>query len=165
MRNIVKYLEKYNLAILLSMLYLSLSGCATIGKEAPRVHVVDLQIQEMKTFETVLKLELRVINMNDMQIELKGIDCDLEINNKQFASGVSDQKITIPAYGTTVVPMVVYSSVLNVVRGVLGLKGKEKFEYKITGRLHLEGNVLVPSTIRFESGGELSLKEFTQFEP
>lgn len=161
----MKCLVKYNyLIIIFSIFWLDLLGCATVGKEAPRVHVVDLQIQEVKAFETVLKMDLRVINMNDMEIEIKAIDCDLEINNTQFASGVSDQKITIPSYGTTVVPMIVYSSVFNVVRGVIGLKGKEKIEYKITGRLHIEGDVLIPSTIPFESGGELSLKDITQFD-
>ena len=159
----MRYLRKYtNIVVLSLILALSFLSCATIGKEPPRVHVVDLQIQEVKAFETVLKMELRVINMNDMEIEIKGIDCNLEVNNKHFASGVSDQKTTIPAYGTTIIPMIVYSSVFDVVRGVLGLKGKEKIEYNVTGRLHLEGAVLVPSTIRFESGGELSLSDFTR---
>lgn len=161
----MKYSIKYNIIYaLLFLVYLSLLSCATVGKEPPRVHVVDLQIQEVKAFETVFKMALRVINMNDMEIRIKGIDCDLEINDKPFATGVSDQKTTIPAHGTTIVPIIVYSSVFDVVRGIVGLKGKEKIEYKISGRIHLEGNVLSPSSIRFESGGELSLKDIAQID-
>ena len=161
MRDIVKSINIY---ISLFLIYLSLLSCATVGKEPPRVHVVDLQVQEVKAFEAVLKMDLRVINMNNVEIRMKGIDCDLEINNKPFATGVSDQKTTIPAYGTAIVPMIVYSSVFDVIRGVLGLKGKEKIDYKIKGRLHLEGDVMVPSSVHFESGGELSLKDITQID-
>ena len=159
----MKYsIKSNNIIIFLFLIYLNLLGCATIGKEPPRVHVVDLQIQEVRAFETVLKMELRVINMNDMEVRINGMECDLEINNKPFATGVSDQKTTIPAFGTTIVPVIVYSSVLNVVRSVVGLKGKEKIEYRLKGHLHLEGDVLVPSSVPFESGGELSLKDITQ---
>jgi LEA14-like dessication related protein len=159
------YLVKYKIFnILLSIIALSLLGCATVGMQPPRVHVVDLQVQEVKAFETVIKMALRVINVNDMEVRIKGIDCDLEINDKPFATGVSDQKTTISAHGTTLVPMIVYSSVFDVVRGIVGLKGKEKIEYKISGRIHLEGDVLTPSSVRFESGGELSLKDLTQMD-
>ena len=156
----MRYLIKNNnIVILLFLICLNLLGCATVGKESPHVHVVDLQIQEVKAFETVLKMDLRVINPNDMEVKIKGMDCDLEINGKPFATGVSDQETTIPAFGTTIVPVIVYSSVFDVIRGVVGLQGKDKIEYKLKGHLHLEGDVLVPSSVRFESGGELSLKD------
>jgi LEA14-like dessication related protein len=119
--------------------------------------VIDIQVLEVRALEAVLRIELRVMNVNDIEVEIKGIDCELEINGKHFASGVTDQKTKIPSYGTTVVPMVVYSSVLDVIRGVLGVKEKEKIEYKISGRLHLEDDIMVPSFIRFQSDGELSL--------
>jgi len=159
-----KLRKKIKFLTLSFILILTLFNCATIGKdlEPPRVHVIDIQVQEVRALEAVLRIELRVMNVNDIEVDVKGIDCELEINGKHFASGVTDQKTKIPAYGTTVVPMVVYSSVLDVVRGVLGIKEKEKIEYKIAGRLHLEGDLLVPSSIRFQSEGELSLEGITQ---
>ena len=154
----INYLTAFLILVLLSF------GCATIGKdiEPPRVNVINIQVQEVRALEAVLQIELRVMNVNDIEVDIKAIDCELEINGKHFASGVTDQKTKIPAYGTTVVPMVVYSSVLDVVRGVLGIKEKEKIEYKIAGRLHLEGAPMVPSTVRFQSEGELSLEGITQ---
>jgi LEA14-like dessication related protein len=159
MLNIEKLIKSTKFLSLLFMLNIISFSCATISKdlEPPRVHVIDIQVQEVRALEAVLRIELRVINVNDIEVDVKGIDCELEINGKHFASGVTDQKTKIPSYGTTVVPMVVYSSVLDVVRGVLGVKEKEKIEYKISGRLHLEGDMMVPSFIRFESDGELSL--------
>ena len=64
----------------------------------------------------------------------------------------------IPAYGTAVIPMTVYSSVLDMVRGAFGVQREEKLRYRIKGRLHVEGGFLVPSSIRFDSKGELDLK-------
>jgi LEA14-like dessication related protein len=159
-----KFIKDINFFALLFILISISFSCATISKdlEPPRVHVIDIQVQEVRALEAVLRIELRVMNVNDIEVEVKGIDCELEINGKHFASGVTDQKTKIPAYGTTVVPMVVYSSVLDVVRGVLGIKEKEKIEYKITGRLHLEGDIMVPSSIRFQSEGELSLEGLIQ---
>jgi LEA14-like dessication related protein len=157
-------MKNINFLALMILLGLISFSCATISKdlEPPRVHVIDIQVQEIRALEAVLKIELRVMNANDIEVDIKGIDCELEINGKHFASGVTDQKTKIPAYGTTVVPMVIYSSVLDVVRGVLGIKEKEKIEYKISGRLHLEGDLLVPSSIRFQSDGDLSLEGITQ---
>ena len=159
-----KLMKNINFLGSLIILIMISFSCATINKdlEPPRVHVIDIQVQEVRALEAVLKIELRVINVNDIEVEIKGIDCELEINGKHFASGVTDQKTKIPSYGTTVVPMVVYSSVLDVVRGVLGVKEKEKIEYKISGRLHLEGDITMPSFIRFQSDGELSLEGITQ---
>ncbi len=154
-----KLMKDINFLSSLIILIMISFGCATISKdlEPPRVYVIDIQVQEVRALEAVLRIELRVMNVNDIEVDIKGIDCELEINGKHFASGVTDQKTKIPAYGTTVVPMVVYSSVLDVVRGVLGITKTEKIEYKIAGRLHLEGDIMVPSTIRFQSEGELSL--------
>lgn len=154
-----KIIKNISFLFLFILFIYILFSCATTSKniEPPRVHVADLQVQELRALEAVLRIELRVLNRNDIEVEIKGIDCELEINGKHFASGVTDQKVKIPSYGTTIVPMVVYSSVLDVVRSVLGIKEKEKIEYKITGRLHLEDGVMVPSFIRFQSEGELNL--------
>ena len=64
----------------------------------------------------------------------------------------------IPSYGTDTVPITLYSSVLDMVRGVLNLPGKEKLKYKVSGRVRLGGGPLVPSVVPFESEGEFSLE-------
>ncbi len=146
--------------LILSMLMIFSTGCAGLGKhlQSPGINVADIQVQEVKPFETVLRIDLRLINPNDVPLDIKGLNCDLELNGKRFASGVADAKKKIPPYGTGVISVLVYSSVFKVIRGVLGLQGKEKLKYELKGRLHLEGNRLLGSTIPFESTGELSLK-------
>jgi hypothetical protein len=92
-------------------------------------------------------------------LTIRGADCYLKLLGKDFASGVSNQRTTIPAFGTAVIPMAVYSSVLELIKGLLTLSGEETLEYTLTGRVHLEGGALVPASVSFKSEGRLTLKE------
>jgi LEA14-like dessication related protein len=138
-----------------------LAGCAGLGKrlESPRVSLVHLEVAEAKLFETVFHIELRVLNTNSIPLAVKGVDCKLVVNGEDFAQGVSDAQVEIPAYGTAKIPMVVYSALMDMVKGVLGAQAQENLKYRISGRLRLEGGALVPSVIPFSTDGELALGE------
>ena len=139
---------------------LFLLGCAGVGKrlEPPRVTLANIRVEEVKAFETVFQIELRVFNTNEVPITIKGVDCDLELNGRKFASGVSKVEKEIPSYGTDTLPIKLYSSVLDIFRGVLGLPSKETLTYMLKGRVRLGGGPLVPSVVPFKSEGELSLE-------
>ena len=138
-----------------------LSGCAGWGKrlETPRITLSNFNVQEIKIFESVFTIEMRVFNTNDIPMEIKGLNCDLELNGKRLATGVSNVKINIPSYETAIIPMTLYSSVLDVVTVLRSLAETQKLEYKLTGRLRL-GKGTMPSTIPFKSIGELPLQGF-----
>jgi len=144
------------------ILLLLLVGCAGLGKtlEPPRINLSNVQFQESKALETVLQIELRVFNTNDVPIKVKGLDCDLELNGKSFAKGVSSVDKEIPAFGTTTVPVTLYSSMVDLFRGIVGLHQKEKLKFGVSGRLHLEGGFLLPSTFPFKAEEELALEGF-----
>ena len=133
-------------------------GCAGIGKpiDAPQVHLADIQLHEMKAFESIFEIQLRVINANDIPIVINGISCDLEINEQRFASGVSNQRVEIPSYGTEIVSMVVYSSVMDIIRGVLSFQNRESLTYRLKGKVRLDAGALAPSVLPFNAEGELS---------
>jgi LEA14-like dessication related protein len=145
----------------LIVILLILSGCAGWGKrlETPQITLANFNVQEIKIFESVFTIEMRVYNTNDTPMEIKGLNCDLELNGKRLATGVANVKINIPSYETALIPMTLYSSVLDVVRVLRGLSKTEKLEYKLTGRLRL-GKGTMPSTIPFKSIGELPLQGF-----
>ena len=160
-RKIWRYLLMRRLILVLAVI---LSGCAGmgIGLEPPRVQVADIRVQEIKALESVFQIQLRVLNPNDVAFEVSGLDCELEVNGKRFATGVSDVKTQIPAYGTTTIPVMVYSSVVDVVRGVLGLQGTEALNYKLKGRIRVKSDTFGATHVPFESEGELSLKGLGQ---
>jgi len=146
--------------VLIGVILFILPGCAGPGKhmKSPRIHISDIRPGEMKPLEAVFLVELRVLNTNDIPLKVKGIDCELEVNDRRFASGVGNVAVEIPAFGTGTVPVTVYSSVIDTVRGLFSFKGREKLKYRIFGRLSIEGGFLLPSSIPFESQGELDLK-------
>lgn len=136
------------------------AGCAGLGKrlETPRVHLADIRVLELKVLETVFQVKMRIFNTNDIPLKLKGIDCELHVNGTLLARGVSGEETLIPAHGTSIVSIKAYSSVINVVRGVLGLQDKDKLEYRLKGNLRIQGGYMMPSRLPFESKGELSIE-------
>ena len=148
------------LKIAVLMFFFSVVGCAGLGKtlEPPRVNLSNVQFQESKALESVLQVELRVFNTNEVPIRVKGLDCDLELNGRSFAKGVSSVDKEIPAFGTTTVPVTLYSSVVDLFRGMLGLSRNEKLKFGVSGRLHLEGGFLMPTVIPFKAEEELALE-------
>lgn len=146
---------------------LCLSGCAGVYglKEDPKISIADIRIQEVKAMEGIFVIKLRILNPNDVALDLRGINCDLEINKRHFASGIGDSNQSVPPFGTAIVPVEVYASVLDIISSVADLMhsaGKipstDKplpYTLKGTARVGVHG---FSKAIPFNSSGELSLK-------
>jgi LEA14-like dessication related protein len=146
---------------------LLLGGCAKMYgfKEDPKISVADIRIQEVKAMEGIFLIKLRVLNPNEVPLDLHGINCDLEINKRHFASGIGDSNQIVPAFGTAVVPVEVYASVLDMIASVADLlhtagkiSSKDKpvpYTLHGTARIGIHG---FKKEVPFKSSGELSLK-------
>lgn len=143
---------------------LFLMGCAGLGKtlETPRVSFADVKVEEMKGMENVIRVSLRIFNTNDVPLRVKGIECELAMNGKRLATGVSKIDQEIPAFDTALVPLTLYSSVVDLFRGVINLQGKEKVVFSLSGSLRVEGGFLMPSALPFSAENELSLDALTK---
>lgn len=142
--------------------YLMLSGCAGVGKQLdpPRISLANIQVKEVTGLETAFQIQLRVFNANDVDLNVKGVKAELEINGQTFATGVSNTPVDIPSYGTELVTITVYSSVIKMFRSVYGLKDSEELKYRLNGKLRVAGNNMLPTTLPFESEGQVTLKPF-----
>lgn len=155
---------------LFTVLFL-LNGCAAMYglKEDPKISLADIRIQDIKAMEGVFLIKLRVLNPNDVPIDLHGVNCDLEINNRHFANGIGDSKQSVPAFGTAVVPVEVYASVLDVITSFADLlhtagklPSKDKpVPYSLQGivRVGIHG---FKKEVPFKSSGEFSFNGLTQ---
>jgi len=140
---------------------IALMGCAGIGKqlEPPRVSLANIRVEEVSGLETAFEIQMRVFNANDVDLKVKGIKADLEINGQPFATGVSNTPVEIPSYGTELVTITVYSSVIKMFKSVYGLKGSEELKYRLNGKISVSaGNNMMPTSLPFESEGQVSLK-------
>ena len=140
---------------------LAIAGCAGVGKqlEPPRISLANIRIQEVAGLETAFEIQMRVFNANDVDLKVKGIKAELEINGRPFATGVSNTPVEIPSYGTELVTITVYSSVIKMFKSVYGLKESEELKYRLDGKISVSaGNQMMPTTLPFESEGQVSLK-------
>ena len=104
---------------------------------------------------------LRVINPNDFPLKIRGIACDLEINDQHFGSGVTADAATIPPFETRTLPIVVYASVIDLFRGFLTLPGKERLSYRISGSVRIIAGAL-PTSVPFDTEGKIDLLPLAQ---
>jgi LEA14-like dessication related protein len=136
-----------------------LSGCAGVGKQLdpPRISLANINVQEVTGFETAFQIQLRVFNANDVDLNVRGIKAELEINGQPFATGVSNEAVKIPSYGTELVTVTVYSSVIKMFKSIYGLKEAEELKYRLDGKISVSGNNMLPTTLPFESEGQVTL--------
>lgn len=153
-------------ACILATVTLLLSGCGALSPSfmKPQVSLADIQVHEAKTLETAFLIQLRVSNPNDDPLDIQGISCEVELDGRRFATGLQGEPQTIPAYGSALVPVQVYASVLDMFSSVINMiqhAGEpdaqiRALNYRLVGRIRLnEGGFF--RNVPFESEGELKL--------
>ena len=147
-------------SIVIFAILVLLSGCAGVGQqlEPPRISLANIRVQEVSGLETAFEIQMRVFNANDIDLNVKGISAELEINGQPFATGVSNTPVDIPSFGTGLVTVTVYSSVIKIFKSAYGLRDAEALKYRLTGKVRVSGESMMATSLPFESEGELSLK-------
>jgi LEA14-like dessication related protein len=143
---------------LMKIVVLSLSACASLpGREPVQVSVADIQSLPGEGLEVRMRVKLRVQNPNDAPLEYEGVYVKLDVLDKTFATGVSDERGSIPRFGEAVIDVPVTISALRVgfhaLSFILEGKAPEKVNYKLNGKL--DGPAF--GSIRFQADGELAL--------
>jgi LEA14-like dessication related protein len=136
---------------------LALGACASLpGREPLQVHVADIESLPSEGLELRMKVKLRVQNPNDAALEYDGVYVRMDVLDKTFATGVSDERGTIRPFAESLVEVPVTVSVLRLAGFALGmLDGTpvQRISYKLYGKL---SSPRFGGTT-FESQGELRL--------
>jgi LEA14-like dessication related protein len=131
-------------------------GCAGLTLREPlHVSIAGIEPQEGQGMEARFTVKLRIQNPNDASIDFDGVSLDLDLRGMSFASGVSDQRGTVPRFGETVVTVPVTVPATSIIRQVFGLAtgDRGKVDYQLHGRL---GGVGLGGT-RFDASGEIEI--------
>lgn len=140
------------------VLLVVLSGCAGLDtyREGVRVTVSDIEILDSTMMEQLYRVTLRIQNRNDQPLSMQGGSFDIEINGKDFGSGVTDTAVTIPPYDDAKIEVRMVSTLFGMLRIIRSLQDRDagEFDYSISGRLSVEG---VLGGLSFRETGELSL--------
>jgi LEA14-like dessication related protein len=125
--------------LLCACMMLSVSGCASLfNRDDMRVNVAGIEPLEGQGLEMRFAVKLRVQNPNDAPIDYDGVALDLDVNGRAFASGVSNQRGTVPRFGEALISVPVTVSALSVARQALGYASGDsvsKVSYVVRGRL------------------------------
>jgi LEA14-like dessication related protein len=144
-------------------LALILSGCTAIAPkmEPPEFSLAGLELVDADFFEQRFRFKLRVINPNDFALPIKAVNYRIEVNDEEFASGVSNKPVTIPAYGTELLEVDGYSNFFRMLKHLkdTGAALRGKLTYRLKGAA-VVGDF--KQKIPFERKGELDLINFTR---
>ena len=149
--------------ILLSVIVaLALAGCTSLAARDP-LEVAVAGIEPMpdkgEGLELRLLVRLRVQNPNPDAISYSGAFVKVEVQDRTFATGVTDVGGTLPGFSEAVVEVPVTVSMLRMVRQVMGMKDAaeaDRIRYSMSGKL---------GSHRFSASGEFSLKPQPQADP
>ena len=146
------------LSIPVILALLALGGCAGMsGRDPVQVSVAGIESLPGEGLEMRMMVKLRVQNPGETPVEYDGVYVKLEVLDKTFVTGVSDERGSIPRFGESVISVPVTVSTLRVALNTLGFvlgdKPAEKVRYKLSGKL------AGPSfgSTSFQSAGELAL--------
>jgi LEA14-like dessication related protein len=150
----------------LALMLLFLAACAGVDayRDPIRVTVSNIQVLESTLLEQLYLVTLRIQNRNEEPLSIRGGSFDLEINGKDFGSGVTDQAVTVPAYSDAKIEVRMVSTVFGVLRLIQGMRERTdgSLQYEISGRLSAEGAL---GGLPFREAGEISLPDRSTRSP
>jgi LEA14-like dessication related protein len=123
---------------LLALLPAALAGCAALtGTDPLKVFLVGVQALPGQGLELRLAVTLRVQNPNEGTLEFDGVALDLAVNGMALASGVSDQRGSVPRFGEALITVPVTISALAMVRQAYAWSSgnRDKLDYVLHGKL------------------------------
>ncbi len=140
------------------ILLLVLGGCAGLGPshDAVRVTLSDIRVLDATLLEQVYLVTLRVQNRGERALVIQGGSFDLDINGRAFGSGVSDQRLTVPAFADGKIEVRMVSTVFGMLRLIQGMQERkgQQIDYAISGRFSTQGSL---AGVRFQESGEIAL--------
>jgi LEA14-like dessication related protein len=132
-----------------------LGGCAHLfwRAEAPRVNIANITPKDVKLFEQVFAMDLRVMNPTEKEIGIRGVVFDLEVNGQPFARGVSNQAITVGPFASQILQVEAVTTLASLLRQIIQVQKEEftGFAYRLSGFFQTDSSSF---RIPFDETGE-----------
>ncbi len=150
--------------LIISCLAIIASGCTTLqyaNMEKPVVTLVSMELAGLTWAEQRFDIGLRIVNPNDLELPITGLNYDLRLNGLKLGSGGSDGDLRIPALGEKVVQIKLTTAAWVWFRQYRQLRQSEggvsldNLKYQINGKVFLEG--LAVKSLPFEKVGDIAL--------
>ncbi len=114
-----------------------LGGCATLTPgPSVAMSVVNLRPLQSTLLETSIEVTLRLTNESARPLVLAGSTHKLYVNDSYVGRAVSNERVTVPAFGTSTPAITVYLENLTLLRRATEFSKATKLAYRLEGRLH-----------------------------
>jgi LEA14-like dessication related protein len=124
-------------SLILSGLIALLAGCATLSPgPTVGVTVVNLRPLESTILETSVAVTLRLTNESAQPLVFAGSTHKLYLNDSAVGRAVSNERLTVPAFGTATPTVTVYLENLTLLRKATEFSQAPKLAYRLESRLH-----------------------------
>jgi len=132
----------------------ALGACTNLRNlEPPEVVLIGIQPLESTILEQRFQVDLRIYNPNNRDIDVDGVDFELDINGKRLARGAGAESLILPRLGEARTSVVVSTSLVSVATQLMTMSQTRSFSYQIKGRLHLGSGL--GATLPFKKSGEI----------
>jgi len=132
------------------------AGCSTLKLEAPKLEVVSMRVQSADIFSQKMLVRMRVQNPNARELPIKSISYTIEVNNAEFAQGLSDTPFVVPSMGEAEFDVQVTTNLANALTQLLGRRSAETLDYRLRGEVALSSGFL--RRVPFDEHGSVKLK-------
>ena len=137
----------HRIALVLSTLALAACSGLPLYAQAPKVSVADVDVKSLGLFEQRFDISLRVGNPNDFDLEIEGLDFDLEVNDRAFAQGLTRTATLIPALSSTLLHIEAVTQSRDLMQQITSLPPEwlqEGVPYRIKGRIRTDRTGWLP---------------------
>ena len=140
-----------------------LAGCAA-PLQKPEVSLAGVELVGVGLVEQRLLLKLKISNPNDVDLPVKSLSFDLDLDGQPFAKGASEQPVTIARHAEAQLDVKVVSRLGDVLKQLNAARKNGKLGYRIHGRVEFNGSA-GPTSVTFDRLGEVSLAALERFVP
>ena len=135
-----------------------LSACAGLApnEDLLKVNLSNMQMLESTLMEQRFNVKIRVQNRSQSTINVEGMSFDLVLNDKDLASGVSNQNISIAPLSESILSVDLTSTLFSLIRQFQSMQELESkpFRYELSGTLYSNRYTF---GIPFSETGEINL--------
>ena len=135
------------------------AACATVPPdiEPPKISIANIAPKDVALFEQRFDVQLRIQNPNEKELSLNGMRFEIDLNEREFATGMSGEKVIVPRFGSQVVNVEVITGISSFIRQIQGLNktGAGKVRYRLKGTAFVDS----PSVFKlpFDEKDEIDL--------
>lgn len=142
-----------------------LAGCAA-PLQKPEVSLAGVELVGIGLVEQRLLLKLKISNPNDVDLPIKALSFDLDLDGQPFAKGATEQPVTIARHADAQLDVKVLSRLGDVLKQLNSARKNGKLGYRVHGLVELGAERSAgPTNVAFDRSGELSLSALERFVP